>query len=205
MVLNTTAIRRHRYSDLAHVPLSQFTIQPSIGKFKDNIISSEVLEETGCFRLVDDGGYILSSHTSNHNGSNVSVDEWIDLCTEVGRKLSNTDALADMIARERVARQDIENDLRVAYAENDQLVEKLEDSDEYRRSSADGTERLLDQLYEVKDAEEKARERCIELESEIIELKANLKKTQAGTEGILPIFQWVKRTFWLNIGNNLKT
>lgn len=126
----------------------------------------------------------------------MSVDEWIDVCQEVDRNLSNRNEPANMVARELLEKRNVEYELRKSYDENDDLMDKLDQWHEIRKSAEDSIERLLDQLLAAKDAEVKANLRRDELEAGLREVRATIDREHPLTKIVHAVFRRVGNKLW---------
>lgn len=173
-MLDATAIRRLKNTEFTNIALSQIIIQPTDGSSRDHITSSETAEATSFFRQVDMKGYTTPPVTFNENEVGLGVDHWIDICRKVESNFDKSDELINLLAGERISRQSVEAQLKLANQTILELSEKEDELNQLRESTINEIEGLMDQYLQEKNEKDKAIARQTELAQELRELRANI-------------------------------
>lgn len=173
-MLDATAIRRLKNNEFTNIALSQIIIQPTDSSSRDHITSSETAEATIFFRQVDTKGYTTPPVTFNENEVGLGVDHWIDICRKVESNFDKSDELINLLAGERISRQSVEAQLKLANQTILELSEKEDELNQLRESTVNEIEGLMDQYLQEKNEKDKAIARQTELAQELRELRANI-------------------------------
>lgn len=146
-------------------------------------MDSEVAEGTSSYLAIDERGYKKPPGETRQVWSCVSVDELIDICQGLEEKSWSTTTFIDQLSSARIAKNEIAEHLKTADAENDELTRLVEESRQYRNNVEVGIDGLLDQLYEARDAEQKAQMKINELQIQLQEanMRADRESARAGT------------------------